>query len=338
MKKDENLEGKNPESGEDLEEGVHKKNSEPDEYLKESAYKKDPEPDENLGESVSQKDPDDQEKKGRDKNLKKLILACGILAVVMAVICIWQLARFYGRERDSEAKVEQLRQIMEGMGLVEEEDRSPWDIADMKESVLPENPYAELFARNEDMAAWLVVDGTAIDYPVMQTMEDENYYLKRDFDGNEDEAGCLILDTDSDLYGSGTVNLIIHGHNMKAGTMFGSLDEYKDENYYSEHKYMELYTEKEKRRYEVMAVFYSQVYFTTDQVFKYYKFFQAQDEEEFRYFYDNVKKMSLYDTGVTAKLGDNFLTLSTCTYHVEDGRFVVVAKEIERPEEYTEGA
>ena len=124
---------------------------------------------------------------------------------------------------------------------------------------------------------------------------------------------------------------------MKAGTMFGSLDEYRNEDFYSEHKYMELYTETERRCYEVMAVFYSQVYYTTDQVFKYYQFFQAQDEEGFQDFYENVKKMSLYDTGVTAELGDCFLTLSTCTYHVEDGRFVVVAKEIRRTEAYRDG-
>ena len=87
---------------------------------------------------------------------------------------------------------------------------------------------------------------------------------------------------------------------------------------------MEIYT------YEVIAVFYSQVYYASDLVFKYYNFFQADTEEEFRYFYDNIRELSFYDTGVTAEFGDKFLTLSTCAYHVEDGRFVVVAKEIEQ--------
>lgn len=273
------------------------------------------------------------EKSLREKKLKRAILACGILAAAMTGICVWQLARFYGREKEAETKMEQLRQNLDGTDSAEETNKKISDSVDSERGqIFSENPYEKLFAQNEDMAAWLVVDRTVIDYPVMQTMEDEIYYLKRDFDGNEDEAGCLILDTDSDLYAGGTTNLIIHGHNMKTGTMFGSLDEYQDEDYYSEHKYMELYTETGKRRYEVMAVFYSQVYYTTDQVFKYYNFFQAQNEEEFRDFYENVKEMSLYDTGVTAELGDCFLTLSTCTYHVEDGRFVVVAKEIGRTE------
>ena len=156
-----------------------------------------------------------------------------------------------------------------------------------------------------------------------------------DFDGNEDKAGCLILDTDSALYGENlTTNLIIHGHNMKAGTMFGGLMQYEDEGYAAEHKRMEVHTRTDKREYEVIAVFYSQVYYPTDTVFKYYNFFHADTEMEFNYFYDGIKELSLYDTGVTAKLGDHFLTLSTCSYQVEDGRFVVVAKEVGREEKY----
>ena len=121
---------------------------------------------------------------------------------------------------------------------------------------------------------------------------------------------------------------------MKAGTMFGGLMQYENEEYGKEHAHMEIYTKTEKRQYEVIAVFYSQVYYPADLVFKYYNFFQAEDELEFNYFYDNIKEMSLYDTGVTARLGDHFLTLSTCAYHVEDGRLVVVAKETGREEKY----
>lgn len=90
---------------------------------------------------------------------------------------------------------------------------------------------------------------------------------------------------------------------------------------------MQLYTEEGVRTYEVIAVFLSQVYKKTDQAFKFYKFFQADTQEEFDDFYENIMAMSLYDTGVTAEYGDHFLTLSTCSYHVEQGRFVVVARE-----------
>lgn len=201
------------------------------------------------------------------------------------------------------------------------------------EPVRVPNPYADSFLANEDMAAWISIPGTNIDYPVMWTPRDEQYYLYRGFDGSSNKNGCLILDTDSCLDPL-TTNLIIHGHNMKSGAMFGNLTDYEDKDYYEEHREIILYTEECERHYEIIAVFRSQVYKKTDEVFKFYKFFQADTQEEFDDFYQNIKALSEYDTGVTAEFGDNFLTLSTCVYHVEQGRFVVVAKEIESGDYY----
>ena len=198
---------------------------------------------------------------------------------------------------------------------------------------LVDNPYADSFLANGDMAAWLKIEGTVIDYPVMWTPRDETYYLNRNFEGKNDKNGCLLLDTDSCLDPL-TTNQIIHGHNMKSGAMFGTLMKYEDESYCREHNIITLYTEQCERRYEVLAVFRSQVYKKKDQVFKFYKFFQADTAEEFDDFYQNIKALSLYDTGVTAEFGDRFITLSTCAYHVEQGRFVVVAKEIESGDFY----
>lgn len=195
------------------------------------------------------------------------------------------------------------------------------------------NPYRDAFLSNEDMSAWIQIPGTVIDYPVMWTPEDEEYYLYRDFDGSSNKNGCLILDTDS-CVDPLTTNLIIHGHNMKSGAMFGSLTDYEQEAYYREHKDIILYTETCQRNYEVIAVFRSQVFRKSEDVFKFYKFFQADTQEEFDDFYNNIKEMSLYDTGVTAEFGDHFITLSTCVYHVENGRFVVVAKEVESGDIY----
>ena len=195
------------------------------------------------------------------------------------------------------------------------------------------NPYRDNYLVNSDMAAWLQIPGTNVDYPVMWTPRDENYYLYRDFDGSENQNGCLILDTDSSLEPL-TTNLIIHGHNMRSGAMFGNLTDYEDEEYFESHRQIILYTEECQRNYEVIAVFRSQVYKKSDDVFKFYKFFQADTEEEFDDFYENIKELSIYDTGVTAEFGDHFLTLSTCVYHVDRGRFVVVAKETEPGDRY----
>ncbi len=196
-----------------------------------------------------------------------------------------------------------------------------------------DNPYREAFLSNEDMSAWIQIPDTNIDYPVMWTPEDEEYYLYRDFDGSDNKNGCLILDTDS-CVDPPTTNLIIHGHNMKSGAMFGNLTDYQQEAFYQNHRDIILYTEECQRNYEVIAVFRSQVFRKSEDVFKFYNFFQADTQEEFDDFYNNIKEMSLYDTGVTAEFGDRFITLSTCVYHVENGRFVVVAKEVENGDIY----
>ena len=277
----------------------------------------------------------DNAKDGRMKNItealkNKKALVCAGLALVSFLIVIWLIVDYFIWTKKSEDKMEALRieakQVEVAITDSQGNDKS--EAKTEAESVV--NPYTEIFAQNEDMAAWLSVADTKMDYPVMQTMENETYYIDKDFYGNPDKAGCLLLDTDSSLTQAGTTNLIIHGHNMKAGTMFGELEKYQEEEYGKAHKDITLYTLEDKREYQVISIFYSQVFYQTDTCFKYYNFFEAKTEEEFKDFYDNIKSMSLYDTGVTAELGDSFITLSTCSYHVEDGRFVVVAKEVNR--------
>ncbi|MBO5055382.1 MAG: class B sortase [Lachnospiraceae bacterium] len=187
--------------------------------------------------------------------------------------------------------------------------------------------YADLYEKNSHMAGWLSIEGMNIDYPVMQC-ENDDYYLHHDFYGNEDKYGCLYVRKIADVNTPGT-NFIIYGHNMKDGSMFGDLDLYRNADFYLEHPLISFDTLYEERTYEIMAVFLSRVYYSDEEVFKYYQFYQADTQEEFDRFYENVKKLSLYDTGVTAEFGDTFLTLSTCAYHVKDGRLAVVAKRIE---------
>ena len=203
--------------------------------------------------------------------------------------------------------------------------------------ILPE--YKQLYEQNTDIIGYLKIADTIIDYPVMQTMEDEDYYLDYDFNRELNNNGCLIMDTDSNVgtgtnvngYYNGTkpsTNLIIHGHTMKSGLMFGGLKQYADETYGKNHSVICFDSLYEQREYQLIAVFYSQVFNNTDEVFKYYNFFQANTQEEFDDWYNNIKKMSLYDTGISAEFGDEFITLSCCSYQVEDGRFVVVGKRI----------
>ncbi len=186
--------------------------------------------------------------------------------------------------------------------------------------------YQTLYNENQDLIGWLSIPDTNIDYPVMQCNDNE-YYLHHNFYREEDKYGCLYVKDIADVNTPAT-NFIIYGHNMKDGSMFGNLDQYQEQTFYQEHPFIQFHTLYEERTYQVLAVFYSQVYQKDENVFKYYQFYQANTEAEFWDFYENIMTSSLITSDVTATFGDTFLTLSTCAYHVEDGRFVVVAKRI----------
>ena len=111
--------------------------------------------------------------------------------------------------------------------------------------------------------------------------------------------------------------------------MFEDLLKYEKEDFYKEHKKVKFTTNEEESEYEILAVFYSRLYYKSEKdVFRYYYFVNAENEEEYNDFVSNAKKASIYDTGVDAKCGEQLLTLSTCAYHTEDGRFAIVCKKI----------
>lgn len=218
-----------------------------------------------------------------------------------------------------------------------EEPEPTVDPASIEYSILPE--YESLYEINPNMIGWLRIDDTLIDYPVVQTPEDETEYLYLDFYGEYNTNGSLIMDTDSEVgvgtaeydYVNGTApstNLIIHGHTMKSGEMFGYLTKYEDEQYGMSHNIICFDSLYEHREYELISAFYTQIYYPEEEAFKFYEFFQADTQAEFYDWYDNIKNLALYDTGVEALLGDEFITLSCCSYQVEDGRFVVIGKRI----------
>lgn len=284
-----------------------------------------------------------------EKSRKILIILFTIAAIVCVVGIGYISIRQTLQNKHNREHLESLRPTVDTLESLPETEISDTEVSDTETSDTPDstvpdttetteslpvpNPYAEVYASNEDIVGWLQIPDTEIDYPVVWTPGDENYYLYKDIEGNADKNGSLILDTDSSLSPL-TTNLIIHGHNMRSGAMFGNLTDYENPDYYENHKKIILYTEECQRNYEVIAVFRSQVYKKSQDVFKFYKFFQADTQEEFDDFYNNIKDLALYDTGVTAEFGDHFITLSTCVYHVEQGRFVVVAKEVESGDSY----
>lgn len=185
--------------------------------------------------------------------------------------------------------------------------------------------YSKLFTLNTDMVGWISIPDTEINYPVMHTPKDPEYYLKRNFYKEPSSHGCLFIQDTCDVFVPSD-NVTIYGHHMRNGSMFADVIDYANKSFFESHRYITFDTIKEEHKYEVMAVFTTTA--TVGQGFAYHAFDFANSEQEFLDFYYQCKRMSMYDTGVTAEYGDKFITLSTCEYSQTNGRFVVVAKRI----------
>ena len=160
----------------------------------------------------------------------------------------------------------------------------------------------------------------------MQTPQDSEFYLHKNFDKQYDANGLPFLDANCDPDDEQS-NLMIYGHHMKSGLMFKHLMDFQTKEFYQKHKTVLLDTLYDEREYEIVAAFYSQIYKENrDDVFKYYNYIGHLSKKQFNTYVKNIKSLSLYDTGVTSEYGEQLLTLVTCAYHVENGRFVVVAK------------
>ncbi len=204
---------------------------------------------------------------------------------------------------------------------------SPWDkgyTADERE-VLPE--LTDLLAQNKDFVGVLTVVDTDINYPVVQTPNNPEYYLRRDFYGQDSTAGTLFVDYRCDIVNP-TTNTIIYGHNMRSGTMFGGLKRYLDHEYYLSHKTIIFKTLYEEQEYEVVGVGLSEVGYDDDDNYKYYNFIDAVTGAELQEFLDNIQALSAFDETIDISSTDKILTLSTCNTYKEDGRMFIVAKRV----------
>ena len=186
--------------------------------------------------------------------------------------------------------------------------------------------YKSLVGQNSDFVGWLTINDSLIDYPVMKSSEDDpEYYLHRDFYGNDSYSGCLFVgggcDTDSEAF-------IIYGHNMNNDTMFGTLDSYYDYDYAVSHQDIVFSAPDGERVYRVFAAFQTRIYRDRDDVFKYYEEIGQLGQDEYEQTVEAVRGMSVPSLPDAPEYPAQLLFLSTCSYHTDDGRFVVAAYRI----------
>lgn len=268
-----------------------------------------------------------KKKRVRDIVLNVILVLCLLTALVSGVYLI----RYYYIARNAQNNFSDLKEMMdtndgEDLVKVESDKKEPND--DNGEKTILKK-FDKLYEKNRDIAGWLTIKDTTIDYPVMYTPDDSDYYLHADFDKNWSDPGTPFIDTNCRPFDDRTTNVLIYGHNMKSGIMFRELLQYEDYAFYKAHKNIEFDTIYEPGTYEVIGAFRSQIYSDDDtEHYHYYQFFDAENEDQFNEYIDFIKANCPYDTGVTAEYGDELITLSTCASHVEDGRFVIVAKKV----------
>lgn len=186
--------------------------------------------------------------------------------------------------------------------------------------------YADLYAMNPDLAGWIRIPGTKINYPVMQTPDRVDYYLQRDFQGNYSIWGCIYAREECDLK-EPSDNITLYGHNMRDGSMFAGLNGYTSREFWEARPYICFDTLEEHHVYVIFAVFTTTA--SEGEGFAYHDFINAEDEQAFDTFVAKCVSLSLYGTDVMPKYGDKIICLSTCEYSQTNGRLVVAAVRID---------
>lgn len=260
----------------------------------------------------------------KQKNFKGNGYLAGLMiSVLLFSISLYQVVSHYAGAKQAE---EEFSLLAECVAQPEESaEKEPEESEENgEEPISPLQRYEELFRQNNDMAGWIMVEDTPINYPVMYTPDNPNYYLNHSFYKEFSAYGVPYIAEQCDPL-TPSDNVIIYGHHMNNGFMFSGLLNFEDRDFYEQHKTVRFDTLTETAEYEVFAVFKTTAY--DDVGFPYYLFSNAETEEDFTDYVKQCKDLSLYETGVTAEYGNKLLTLSTCEYSNTNGRFVVVAKK-----------
>lgn len=269
----------------------------------------------------------------KTKNIYIALIAVFLLiAVVAGCVCIHQ-------SRDAKASADAFNDLENLIAMPTEpadatiptdSTADATDPSEPAETVDPElekaqtayEKYKALYEQNNDFIGWISIEGTNVNYPVMQSTDNPDFYLKHGFDKAYSNYGVPYLD---EACATGlSNNLVIYGHNMKNGTMFHDLLKYSATGYWEEHPSIRFDTLSQLSEYQVVLVFR---FNTNHEDFRYNEY-TDMNEAEFIEFMEECRSRQLYDTGIAVEYGDELLTLSTCEYTYENGRFVVLAKKV----------
>ena len=254
---------------------------------------------------------------------KSIYISITIICLLTTIISGVVIYRHFKEANKQKEMYESLAQIVDDTNTSTEVNTQ---LEEKEPVILPE--YEELYMQNKDMVGWIRINDTNINYPVMQSIDKPNFYLKHGFDKSYTDYGCPYVAESCDV-SKPSDNLIVYGHHMKNGSMFSDLEKFKKKDFWEEHKTLNFNTLYAKQTYEIIAVFKTVVYTESSSEFKYFQFSDAESPEHFNNYISKCKTKAIYETGVTAEYGDKLITLSTCEYSNANGRLVLVAKRID---------
>lgn len=195
-----------------------------------------------------------------------------------------------------------------------------------EKDMLPE--YKGLWEKNGDLAGWVSIDGTGIDYPVMWTPDDPEYYLHRNFEREKSYGGTpFAAGSGFDLGGEGCV--FLYGHNMRNGSMFADLLKYREKSYWENHPIICLDSLWEHRRFRIFSVLYAKEEDWTEPEGLFYQR-KPETKAEKADFFKRLKEAGFYGTGIEFEKDSVMVLLVTCSYQERDGRFVVAGIESDK--------
>lgn len=277
-----------------------------------------PEPTEQEEEPAANPAPRAARVKGKRKERRKSDMVYNIAMVVCLAVFLasgGMLVKRYFEDRQAENEFAELQSMIDPNAATGEGAESN------------SAKFAALRDQNSDFIGWISIEGTNLNFPVMYATNNKDFYLRHDFSKEYSVYGVPYLDEKTTLGANDqSENLIVYGHNMKTGTIFGCLTGYKKADYYTEHPLIQFDTVYGDGTYEVFAAFSIDVAQDTSFVYNQYV---DMDEETYNTYVDEVISRSDVDSGIRPEYGEQLLTLSTCEYSSDNGRYVVVARRVE---------
>lgn len=269
-----------------------------------------------------------------------VILVCLIFFILSA---LYLTKKYYNDMQESKiieeirlekekAETEKIKENEEKQKEYKEEQEIPQkaDLEEVKAKKQILKEYKDLYKKNNDLYGWIKIDETEIDYPIMFTPEEPNFYENKNLEKEICNNGVGTVIWIDGRTTEESENIIVYGHNMKNRTMFGSLRNYKEKDYYKEHKYIEFDTLYEKQTYEIISVSKAVIYY--DEVpegqYLFYEHVELDSKVEFEDYIKFIKENAYYDIPTTAEYGDQLITLCTCDYWTENARLIIIAKKI----------